>query len=144
MSREAQSLEQQLEARDPERQHVRDGQASAEGARYEQDWEPPAGFDYGRSRLRRISQAVGLGSGYCHEHIAALNLPAVRGDSRGFDYAGARIERGQSGEEFGKLHRPLRRLQYPPVTNPTATQIVLDAPLSPGLTSQFTAGPWPK
>src|SRR4029079_300478 len=97
-----------------------------------------------RRRLRRVAQAVGPGPGHRHAHVAAFDLAAIRGDAERFNGAGARIERGQSGEEFGKRHRPLRRLQYLPVTNPTATQIVLDAPLSPGLTSQFTAGPWPK
>ncbi len=57
-----------------------------------------------RSRLRGKGKTVGLGPRHRHEHVAALDLAAVRGDARHLDCAGARIERGQSGEEFGKLH----------------------------------------
>ena len=87
----------------------------------------------GRGRLRRVGQTVGLGPRHRHEHIAALDLAAVRGDARGFDRAGARIERGQSGEEFGKLHRPLRTAAIPAGhESTTATQMGTGCPAFAG------------
>ena len=54
--------------------------------------------------------------GHGHEHVAALDLAAVRGDAGDLNRAGVRIERGQSLRRSAKLHglgepRDIRNLQ---------------------------------
>ncbi len=63
--------------------------------------------DGGRSRgggLRRIGKPVRLAARHRHEHVAARDLAAVRGQAAGLDRAQARVELGRIGQQIGKLH----------------------------------------
>jgi hypothetical protein len=83
--------------------------------------------------LRRERKPVGLGAGHRDEDIAALDLAAVRGDARGLDRAGLRIERSQTVEEIEELHI---------VSQPSSSATADDPVFNPLTTENGLSGYW--